>query len=740
MANGAEVARAYVTIVPTMQGAQAEITKELTGITDEASKSAGSSGGSTFGSGFANAIKGTAAAITGALVAATTAAVGAATAAGKAFIDAAKSTAQYGDTVDKASQRLQISRSAFQELDYVLQLCGTSMDSMGTGFKTLNNQIADARSGSTEAAARFAALGISMEDLKNLSTENLFKAAINGLQDMGESADRAALANDLFGRSGQNLAPLLNMTSEEMNNAIQTAHDYGMILSDEGVAASAQFTDSMTTMDKTVQGLKNSMMTNFLPAMSTIMDGVSQIFSGDKAGSALIKDGITELIGKVQTYAPIFFDLAESIVGALLDGFTPMLPDAVTAIFSFLNEAILKISGMIPQLTPVISTGLKSIMQAVFQSLPVIISSLLELIQDIVTWLGNGETVKVLITGILQLVSIIADSLSEALPVLLPAIVNIIGQIAEAITEPANVEMILESVLYIIGAILFALVESLPEIGYLLTETFLNLVDLLADFWEWIIPPIQDGINNIVNKVKEFGTNVKNFFSSIGTTIKTKVVGWVNNVRELISSWITTIKTNISNFFTNLKDSVSNVFTTIGNTISSIKEKVGKLVSAVFDTIKELPTKVISIGKNLVEGLWNGISDKIEWVKKKIKRMGSAITNAIKSVFGIASPSKIWKKEIGVNLALGLGEGFTDEIANVKDDMVDSMDDLTYSMNSEVKAVGVGDSSIVPGLSYTGGAVTINVYGAEGQDINSLAEIIAQKLGDMTRRKELAYA
>ena len=696
MANGAEVARAYVTIVPTMQGAQAEITKELTGVTDVAAKSAGESGGSNFGTNFASAIKGTAAVITGALVAATTAAVGAATAAGKAFIDAAKSTAEYGDTVDKASQRLQISRSAYQELDYVLQLCGTSMDSMSTGFKTLNNKIADARNGSEEATAMFTALGISMDEIQNLSTEDLFKAAINGLQDMGESADRAALANDLFGRSGQQLAPLLNMTSEEMNDAIETANEYGMILSDEGVAASAQFTDSMTTMEKTVEGLKNTMMVNFLPAMSEIMDGMSAIFAGDESGADLIQSGVANLISQVTKYAPMFFNLAQTIISALIDGFAPMLPQAVAGIFSFLNMAISKITEMIPQLTPVIQQGIQGVMTAVFNALPIIIRALLQLAMDLVTWLASGDNVTVLVNGILELVSILADSLAEAMPILLPAIIDIIGQVAVALTEPSNVEMILNSILYLVGAIATTLVQSIPKIISIVGQLFTNI-------WN----RMQNENNKILSGVTSFLTNM------------------INKVKSL---------------FENIKTSVANVFTHIQNSISTIKTKVGTIVSGIISTIGTLPSQVVSIGKNLITGLWNGINDKVDWLTNKIRSMGSAITKAIKKVLGIASPSKLWKNEVGAMLALGLGEGYMDTMEDVKEDMAMSMNDLTYSMNGTVTANGV-DGSLANGSSvYNGGNVTINVYGAEGQDVSTLAEIVAQKLGDMTRRKELAYA
>ena len=120
--------------------------------------------------------------------------------------------------------------------------------------------------------------------------------------------------------------------------------------------------------------------------------------------------------------------------------------------------------------------------------------------------------------------------------------------------------------------------------------------------------------------------------------------------------------------------------------------------------------------------------------------MGKSIEKAIKKVFGIASPSKVFA-EVGNFLALGLGVGFEDGMEGVKDDMVGQMDGLTASMTADVTANGIGGAATVGDTTTINGApISINVYAAEGQDANSLAEIIAEKLEDMTVRKGAVYA
>jgi phage-related protein len=271
----------------------------------------------------------------------------------------------------------------------------------------------------------------------------------------------------------------------------------------------------------------------------------------------------------------------------------------------------------------------------------------------------------------MQVVSLLADSISMCLPVLVPALVSIIGQIATELTKPSNVDMILRSTLTIIGAVAVAIVKSIPTLLSSVGKVFSNI------------------LNRMISENNMILSKVTSFLASL---------------------------------------------------ITKVREKLNSLVTNAINIIKTLPTKVTTIGTQLVTGLWNGISSKVDWVVSKIRNMGSQITNAIKRVFGIASPSKVFAG-IGGYLAEGLGVGFEDEIGDVKADMVGEMSGLTASMNANVTAYGTGSAATLGNsTTYNGGAITINVYGAEGQDVNSLADTIAQKLGDMTRRKELVYA
>lgn len=521
MANGehVEVAKAYVTIVPSLEGSQRTITEELTGVTSEASEKAGSEGGSKFGNKFASAIKGTTAVIGAAMAAAT----GAAIATGKAFVSAANDVSQYGNNVDKMSQKMGISAQAYQEWDFIMQHAGANIE----GMKTSMLKLTKAAESGDEA---FTALGISQEQLASMNQEEIFSATIKGLQDIQDEGQRTVLANKLLGKGAVELAPLLNMSSSEIDNMREQVHELGGVMSDDAVKAAATYQDELQNMNTALDGVKKNMVSKFLPGMSQVMNGLSKVFSGN-GGIEEIRKGLENVVGNISALAPQFLSLASVIINSIIAGFGPMLPQLVSSIFSFLTQGLLTITSMVPQLAPVIVEGIKGVATALFSALPVLVQALIEMSQELVLWLSSGNNVKIFIDGILQLVSILAEGLADSLPILLPAIVNIIGQIADSLTDPKNVNMILKSILYIVGAIVVALVKALPEIGGVVVQLSLN----------------------ITNQLKSWGEGIIGFFTGLWTRVKEGAAQGLENLKEKFRSIFETVKNTVKSGIDKIK-------------------------------------------------------------------------------------------------------------------------------------------------------------------------------------------
>ena len=674
MADGSfEIAKAYVTIIPSFQNGQSAIAKELGAVTEPAAKEAGEKSGKNFGESLAKGLKTTAAVITGAMAAATAGAV----AAGKAFVDSAKQTANMADEIDKTSQKLGLSSKSYQEWDYVMKICGTEMSSMTTGLKTLTNKLDDAKNGSESAQAMFSALGISLEDISTMSREDLFTKTISGFQSMADSTERAALANDLFGKSGQNLAPLFNMSADATQELITKANDLNMIMSDDAVKSGASYKDSLTTLEGAMTGLKNNIMSQFMPSLTTMTEGFAEAVNGK--GTEKLTKGIKDLMKKLKEVAPVALKAMSDIGIALIQGIGPLLPDLVSTVFNLLISAIVTVTGMIPEMMPSIIAGLEGIMTALLNALPVIISGLTTLIMSIVTWLSSGDNVSNFVHGLIEMCVQIVNSISMILPVLLPAIITIISEVCKALTEPSTIKMLIDSALTLIGAVAVAIWNSLPAIWNGIWGILTNWGDLLGDALYWTVEKIKGTFSTIVETVKGWGSNILGFFTGLWTTV-------TDGAKKGLE--------NLKNKFTSIFDNVKNV---VKNAIDKIKSffkfewSLPKIKMPHF-TIKGSfslnPPKVPSFG--------------ISWYAKAMDEP-YILNNA--TIFGASNGKLLGGGERGSEVVVG-----TEKLM----DMISG-------------AVG-------------GQNITINVYGAEGQNVNDLAEVIAVKLENMTRRRGAVYA
>ncbi len=728
MASGdrINVGNAYVTIIPSLEGAQQSISEQLGASAGAAAKTVGEQSGQDFGNALATGIKATAAVI----AAATAAVAGAAIATGKAFIQAANDVSEWGNTVDKESQKMNMTAEGYQTWAFILEHAGASIDGMKNAMKKLT--IA-----AEEGNDAFAALGISEEQLAAMSPEETWNATIEALQNVADEGERTALANELLGKGAVELAPLFNMTAEETDELKTQVKELGGIMSDDAVKAAAEYQDELQNMNVALDGVKNNMMSKFLPGMSQVMKGLSLVFSGN-GGIEEIKAGLGEITANIVELSPEFFEIASAIVTSVLEGFGAMLPVAAEAIFGFLSDALVTVTGLLPSLLPIITTGISSIMSTVLDCLPLITSSLLTLVTDLVVWLSDSNNVKTFVDGIVKLVSAVVSQIGLVLPVLLPAIVSIIGDVAKCLTTPENIAMILNAVLLVVGSVIQTLVNVVPEFIDYYVGLLTNIADTITAFVTWVEPYVSQGLNYVLGLFNSWGSSIKTFFSGIVSTITSTVSNWVGNIKATIVNFTIGVYNTVTGWIYDIQNGFINGFNSITSWVGNILGSIGQFVGDVVSTLSGLPGQIVSIGSDMAEGLINGLD--VDWVVDQVKKLGKKAIKALKETLGIASPSKEFEK-IGYFSALGFGGGWSDEMDSVESDMVDQMNDLTGSMTAEVNAYGAGGAATLgDNTTINGGAVTMNIYGAEGQDVNELADVIAEKLGDMTARKGAVYA
>ena len=277
-------------------------------------------------SGLGTAAKAGAAAVT---------AVGAASAGIAAgMVSAAGDVAEYGDNIDKMSQKMGMSAEAYQEWDAVMQHSGTSMETMKASMKTLANA---AETGNKA----FGELGITQKQIASMSQEELFEATIAGLQNVTDDTKRTYLAGKLLGRGATELGALLNTSAEDTQAMRDRVHELGGVMSDDAVKASARYQDSLQDLLTSMSGMKRNLVSEFLPGMATVMDGLANMFSGDsKGGAAQVKEGISQIVEKVKEAVPSVVKTVADVAPSLLEAIVGVVSTIATELPSVVAELV----------------------------------------------------------------------------------------------------------------------------------------------------------------------------------------------------------------------------------------------------------------------------------------------------------------------------------------------------------------------------------------------------------------
>lgn len=473
-----------------------------------------------------------------AAVGATFAAIGAGVVeGGKLLVEAAGDVSAFGEEIDKASQRVGMSTDAYQRWNYALSMNGSSMSEIEGGLKALNNTFDDAKNGVQSAVDKFEALGLSMEDIADLSREDLFGVVINRLQGIDDEARRAALANDLLARSGMSLIPTLNTTAEELDALLQEAEDYGTIMSGEMVDASADYDDALYRMDASLQGLKNRLVGEFMPGMTQVMNGIAGMAAGIDGSDQEIQDGIDSIVSTfdsmvpsilqtVDALLPSLLDLGLSIISTISTGIISNLDSILMTAFSILQtlaDAILQPDNLELILNSAVSI-LLSLVDGLIGALDMLIDPAISAVLTLVDGLLSGESIGKLTDAAIHIILSLLNSLSGALPSLIPAAIDAVVLICSTLLD--NIDLLVSAAGDLIFGIIAGFWEKMPDLAStIITDILPRIIaafarlgpQLVVKAGEWGADLIQALVNGISRAIPKLINGVKRVADTIAS-------------------------------------------------------------------------------------------------------------------------------------------------------------------------------------------------------------------------------
>lgn len=235
---------------------------------------------------------------------------------------------------------------------------------------------------------------------------------------------------------------------------------------------------------------------------------------------------------------------------------------------------------------------------------------------------------------------------------------------------------------------------------------------------EPVTTAVKNGFNLLLKEVlklvedvdfEAFVKVIEKAFKFLTTKILPAVVTAFNLVIGVVKQVISWIK-QIGDAFVTLWGKVQSFINFWSTAWNTVKTACSNAVSTIGNVFSELPSKLLSIGKDVVSGLWNGINDKVNWLKGKIKGFVGDVTSWLKKFFGIHSPSKLMADEVGKWLPEGIAVGIDKNAKSV----------LSSMKNLATNTLGVTRDSLTQPSSVTGSsAVSSGVVNNFYQTINS---------------------
>ena len=375
------------------------------------------------------------------------------------------------------------------------------------------------------------------------------------------------------------------------------------------------------------------------------------------AGKNVLK-GLGEIVPRLLQTLPevkklIQENLADSLSG---DNVQKMVETGKNVVMSLINGML----GSIPSIIPVALNLIQFIANAITTNVPILLQKGYELLSNLVD--GFVKAIPEALPKILDFTQGIGDKLAEAAPVMIQKGFELLQKLAEGIV--AAVPILIARVPEIISTFANIINDNFPTI-------LMKGVQLLGQLVMGLIQAIPTLIANIPQIISAIVDTLMAFqWLSLGHNIIKFLGDGIGAMKDFVVKKGFEVLTGLKNTLMNLPSALANIgrtaMTGLGNAISSaigfVRSAASKIVNAIVSAIAAIPGKMLSIGSNIVQGLWNGISDMTGWIIDKIGGFASSVVSSIKDFFGIHSPSKLMRDEVGKYLAQGIGIGFEKNI------------------------------------------------------------------------------
>lgn len=453
-----------------------------------------------------------------------------------------------------------------------------------------------------------------------------------------------------------------------------------------------------------LSGAMNAFGTVLADGLTMIMDSLPDwVNAGTQLLGALGQGILDNLDIIIDAGIQILSILGEAFVNGLpqiIDAGLQILEALLSALTENMDEVLEGVGKLIAGISDAINSHASDILEmgasivemlfnAMMDNLPEVMTFITQLLSDFLTWIS--ENASTIIEAATQIITTLASGLVSALPDLIPAVVDVILAIVDGLLD--NIDKVIDAALKIIVALAEGVIKALPK-----------LLEKAPIIMEKLVKAILDNLPKILETAAQLVINlaeglINNIPKLVGAAVKMVVslvegiIGLKDRLKDSAHNIMESFKEGIMGFIDNAKDWGRDLVNNFVDGISGVIDRVRGVVSDIAETVRSyLHFSVPDVGP--LKDFGSYAPDMMELFAKGIKDNENLVTNQIEKSFD-----------------------FSDVIA-----------DQTVNVNDS----GRGN------VSY--GGVTINVYGAEGQDINELADAVSYRLNHLMNVQGAVYA
>ena len=597
-------------------------------------------------------------------------------------------------------------------------VAGTAMKGVSVAVGAASTAVAGLVTASVNAYAEY-------EQLVG-GVDTLFKDSSEKLQQYADEAYKAAglSANDYMSTVTSFSASLLQSLGNDTEKAAEYANQAVIDMSDN---ANKMGTD-MELIQNAYQG--------FAKQNYTMLDNLKLGYGGTKEEMERLLEDASKLSG-IEFDISSFADVTQAIhiiqenmgiAGTTAQEASTTIEGSLNSVKGAWENLLVGMTNkdadwdkLIENLVDTVTTAGENILPAVEQAL-----------------IGVSELIDSLFPLIAQK---IPEIIVEILPQLISAGTNIVTSLITGIQQ--NLPALTEGAIQIVTQLLTTLLSLLPQLLDMGTQLLMQLVIGIAQALPELIPQAVNAVTTIVENLID---NIDLIIDAGMQLLIGLAEGLINAIPQLIDKIPTIIDKLLNAIIENLPklvkmgiELVIKLATGIIQAIPTLVSKIPELTNAILNALSKLPSMVVDIGKNIVSGIWNGISNMASWLWNKISGWCSSIFNGIKSFFGIHSPSKLFADDVGKMLGLGIGKGFDDSLSSVYKEMQNAVEHenakLTSNLtsNQQIKVQNEDDRKATLKSIDDNKEITVNTT----TKLDS--KVIARETNKVNARQKLQY-